>query len=58
MNTSRERTNVVKALFFGIEVELIYAMTYYSLVRINNRSFILDTADLKQAEGRRLADDH
>ena len=57
MNTNREQTKVVKALFFGIEVELICAMTY--LLACSHRQPIvhLDTGDLEQPDGGRPADD-
>ena len=42
MNT----TLLVKVFYFGIEVEIICQMTHCSLVRFNDRSFVVDTADL------------
>jgi hypothetical protein len=45
MITNRTR-RAVRALFFGVEVELVYTMSYCSLVRLKNQSFIVDTADL------------
>jgi hypothetical protein len=42
MNT----TLLVKAFYFGIEVEIICQMTHCSLIRFNDRSFVVATADL------------
>jgi hypothetical protein len=42
MNT----TLMVKAFYFGIEVEVICRMNCCSLVHFNERSFVVDTADL------------
>ncbi len=42
MNT----TLPVKAFYFGIEVEIICQMTHCSLIRFNDRSFVVPTADL------------
>ena len=42
MNT----TLMVKALYCGIEVEIICQMNHCSLVRFNERSFVVDTTDL------------
>ena len=39
-------TPKIKALYCGVEVELIYQMNHCSLVRFKERSFIVDTADL------------
>lgn len=36
----------VKAFYFGIEVEIICQMTHCSLIRFNDRSFVVATADL------------
>jgi len=37
---------MMKALYCGIEVELICHMDHSSLVRFRQRSFVVDTADL------------
>ena len=42
MNT----TLIVKAFYCGIEVEIIYQMNHRSLVRFNERSFVVNTTDL------------
>ena len=42
MNT----TLIVKAFYCGIEVEITCQMNLCSLVRFNDRSFVVDTADL------------
>ncbi len=42
MNT----TLIVRAFYCGIEVEIVYQMTHCSLVRFNERSFVVDTTDL------------
>jgi hypothetical protein len=42
MNT----TQLVKAFYFGVEVEIICQMTHCSLIRFNDRSFVVATADL------------
>ena len=42
MNT----TLIVKAFYCGIEVEIICQMNHGSLVRFNERSFVVDTTDL------------
>ena len=42
MNT----TIAVRALYFGIEVELIDQMDICSLVRFNSQTFIVDSSDL------------
>ena len=42
MNT----TLSIKALYFGIEVELIDQMHVCSLVRFKDRSFVVENADL------------
>jgi hypothetical protein len=42
MNTTR----IVKVFYCGIEVELTCRMDHCSLVRFNERSFVVDTADL------------
>jgi len=42
MNT----TIAVRALYFGIEVELIDQMQICSLVRFKSQTFIVDSADL------------
>ena len=42
MNT----TLMVKAFYCGIEVEIIYQMNHCSLVRFNERSFVINTTDL------------
>ena len=42
MNT----TLIVKAFYCGIEVEIICQMNHCSLVRFNERSFVVDTTDL------------
>jgi hypothetical protein len=42
MNT----TVPVKAFYCGIEVEIICQMNHCSLIRFNERSFVVDTADL------------
>lgn len=39
-------TLVMKALYCGIEVELIHQMNQCSLVCFQQRSFVVDTADL------------
>ena len=42
MNT----TLIAKAFYCGIEVEIICLMNHCSLVRFNERSFVVDTTDL------------
>jgi hypothetical protein len=42
MNT----TLITKAFYCGIEVEIICQMKHCSLIRLNERSFVVDTADL------------
>jgi hypothetical protein len=42
MNT----TLLVKAFYFGLEIEIISQMTHCSLILFNDRSFVVDTADL------------
>jgi hypothetical protein len=42
MNT----TLIVKALYCGIAVEIICLMNHCSLIRFNERSFVVDTTDL------------
>jgi hypothetical protein len=42
MNT----TLIVKAFYCGIEVEIICLMNHCSLIRFNERSFVVDTTDL------------
>ena len=42
MNT----TLIVKAFYCGIEVEIICQMKHCSLVRFNERFFVVDTTDL------------
>ena len=42
MNT----TLIVKAFYCGIEVEIICQMNHCSLIRFNERSFVVDTTDL------------
>ena len=37
------------AQYFGLTVEVIARMESYSLIRWDDRSFIVDTADLQQA---------
>ena len=37
---------IVRASYCGIEVEVICQMTHCSLVRFNERSFVVDTTDL------------
>jgi hypothetical protein len=37
---------IVKASYFGIEVELVSEMSQCSLVRYQQRSFVVDTADV------------
>jgi hypothetical protein len=37
------------AHYFGLTVEVIARMESYSLIRWDDRSFIVDTADLQQA---------
>jgi hypothetical protein len=39
-------TLIVKAFYSGIEVEIICLMNHCSLVRFNERSFVVDTTDL------------
>ena len=39
-------TLMVNVLYCGIEVKIICQMTHCSLVRFNERSFVVDTADL------------
>ncbi len=39
-------TLIIRALYYGIEVELICQMNHCSLVRFKERSFVVDTADL------------
>ena len=46
MNT----TQIVKVFYCGIEVELTCRMDHCSLVRFNERSFVVDTADLVLAQ--------
>jgi hypothetical protein len=36
----------IKAKYFGIEVDLLYQLNQCSLVRFEDRSFVVDTADL------------
>jgi len=42
MNT----TLIVKAFYCGIGVEIICLMNHCSLIRFNERSFVVDTTDL------------
>ena len=42
MNT----TLIAKAFYCGIEVEIICQLNHCSLVRFNERSFVVDTTDL------------
>ena len=37
---------IAKATYFGIEVEVIVQMDHCSLVRHQDREFVVDTADL------------
>lgn len=37
---------IVKAFYCGIEVEIIFLMNHCSLVRFNEKSFVVDTIDL------------
>ena len=46
MNTTR----IVKAFYCGIEVEITCQMDHCSLVRFNERPFVVDTADLVLAQ--------
>ena len=46
MNTTR----IVKAFYCGIEVEITCQMDHCSLVHFNERSFVVDTADLVLAQ--------
>ena len=39
-------TLIVKALYCGIEVEIICLMNHCSLIRFNERSSVVDTTDL------------
>lgn len=39
-------TRTVKAFYCGIEVEIVCQMNYCSLIRFNQKSFVVDTADL------------
>jgi len=39
-------TLIMKALYCGIEVELICQMNHCSMVRFQDRFFVVDTADL------------
>ena len=39
-------TLIVKAFYCGIEVEIICQMNHCSLIRFNERSFVVDTTDL------------
>jgi len=41
-----DTTLIVKAFYCGIEVEIICQMNHCSLIRFNERSFVVDTADL------------
>jgi len=41
-----KRTLMVRALYCGIEVELMCQIYQCSLVRFKQRSFVVDTADL------------
>ena len=46
MNTTR----IVKAFYCGIEVEITCLMDHCSLIHFNERSFVVDTADLVLAQ--------
>jgi hypothetical protein len=39
-------TLLVKAFYFGIELEILCQMPQCSLVRFDDRSFVVDTVDL------------
>ena len=41
-----DMTLIIKALYYGIEVEVVFQMKHCSLVRFNERCFVVDTADL------------
>ena len=45
-STFMNTTIAVRALYFGIEVELIDQMDICSLVRFNSQTFIVDSSDL------------
>ncbi len=36
----------IKAMYFGIEVELLCQLNHYLLVRFNGRPYVVDMADL------------
>jgi hypothetical protein len=40
------KTLIAKALYCGIEVEVICELDHCSLVRFNERSFVVDTTNL------------
>jgi len=43
MNTNR---NPIQAIYFGMEVEILSSMEQHSLIRFEQREFIVETADL------------
>jgi hypothetical protein len=45
MNANSE-TKLAIAIYFGIEVEILAQMDHCSLVRHQDREFVVDTADL------------
>jgi hypothetical protein len=47
MNTNQDRT---KATYFGIDVEILASLENCSLVRLGQREFIVETADLTLAK--------
>ena len=47
MNTNQDRT---KATYFGIDVEILASLENCSLVRLEQREFIVETADLTLAK--------
>ena len=44
----KANSEIGKATYFGIEVEILVQMDHCSLVRNQDREFVVDTADLTQ----------
>jgi hypothetical protein len=51
----KPNTSIAIATYFGMEVEVVLEMQYYSLVRFRARELIVETADLEFRRGFKCA---
>jgi hypothetical protein len=51
----KPNTSMETATYFGVEVEVVLKMQYYSLIRFQGRELIVETADLEFRRGLKYA---